>query len=64
MEPQENRQLALIKAINAHQAAEASLSDLMQDSSDALYTAMLGRIRQNLSELSADNQNSDPEDTV
>lgn len=64
MEPQDNKQLALRKAISAHNEAEAALSDLMNAGSDPRYGAMLERIRQNVSELQLDADLSDPAETV
>jgi len=64
MEPQENKQLALRKAISAHTEAEASLADLAPDGSDSAYTAMIERIRTNLAELQAQAAAGDPADLV
>ena len=64
MEPQENKQLALRKAINAHHEAEASLADLMQDPSSRQYAEMLERVRSNLRALHEEAERSDPADRV
>jgi hypothetical protein len=64
MEPQHNKQLALRKAISAHQEAEASLTDLVQDSSDTTYSNMLQRVRDNLRELHAAAASGEPEDLI
>ena len=64
MEPQDNKKIALRKAINAHEEVEALLSDLMQGSSDSVYTEMLDRITQNLLALRAEEARSDPADLV
>lgn len=65
MEPQENKQLAVKKAINAHEQAAAALNDLMGGEHDpAPYTPMLARVEQNIAELQADSARSHPEDHV
>ena len=64
MEPQDNKQLALRKAISAHQEAEAALTDLVKDRTDARYLDMLERIRRNVSELQAESESGDPADLV
>lgn len=64
MEPQDNKKLALGKAVNAHEQAEAALNDLMKDGADPRYEAMAERIRQNLEELRADAATSSPTDRV
>ncbi|MBW3570755.1 MAG: hypothetical protein KY467_06590 [Gemmatimonadetes bacterium] len=64
MEPQENRKLALGKAINAHEQAEAALNDLRSDVTDPRYHAMVARIHQNLLELRADAAAATPDDHV
>jgi hypothetical protein len=51
MEPQYNPKLALTKAISAHEQAEASLADLMENFPDGCSAAMMERVRQNLEEL-------------
>jgi hypothetical protein len=64
MEPQENKQLALQKAISSHEQAEAALADLMSGLSEERYAAMLARIRQNIADLQAEAASSRPEDRV
>ena len=64
MEPQDNKKLALSKAVSAHEQAEAALNDLMREGSDSRYEAMAARIRQNLEELRADAATSAPTDRV
>ncbi|HEX2209479.1 MAG TPA: hypothetical protein VHG93_17505 [Longimicrobium sp.] len=64
MEPQDNKKLALGKAVNAHEQAEAALNDLMMDGPDPHYEAMAERIRQNLEELRADAATSASADRV
>ena len=64
MEPQENKQLALQKAVSAHEQAEAALSDLVSVLSGERYAAMLSRIRQNVTELQAEAATSRPGDLV
>lgn len=64
MEPQDNKQLALRKAISAHEEAEATLRDLVKDHKDARYSDMLERIRRNVSDLNAEAASGDPADLV
>ena len=64
MEPQDNKKLALGKAVSAHEQAEAALNDLMADGPDPRFEAMAERIRQNLEELRADAAASDPAERV
>jgi hypothetical protein len=64
MEPQDNKKLALGKAVSAHEQAEAALNDLMKDGPDPRYDAMVARIHQNLEELRADAATSAPTDRV
>ena len=64
MEPQENKQLALRKAINAHQEAEAALADLMNERSDPRYAEMLERVQRNMNDLRAEAEIGDPADLV
>jgi hypothetical protein len=60
MEPQDNKKLALGKALSAHEQAEAALNDLVKDTADPRYEAMIARIRQNVEELRADAAASNP----
>ncbi|HEX5869164.1 MAG TPA: hypothetical protein VFY65_02045 [Longimicrobium sp.] len=64
MEPQDNKKLALGKAVSAHEQAEAALNDLMKDGADPRYEAMAQRIRQTLEELRAEAATSAPTDRV
>jgi hypothetical protein len=64
MEPQDNKLVAVRKAISAHEEAMATLNDLLKDGSNPMVTAMLGRIQQNLDELHRESAVSDPADTV
>ena len=64
MEPQDNKKLALGKAVSAHEQAEAALNDLMADGPDPHFEAMSQRIQQNLEELRADAAASDPAERV
>ena len=64
MEPQDNKKLALQKAISSHEQAEAALSDLMQDETDPRYAEMLDRVRATLNELRAAAGATSPGDTV
>lgn len=64
MEPQDNKKLALGKAVSAHEQAEAALNDLMKDGPDPRYEALAQRIRQNLEELRAAAATSSPAERV
>lgn len=64
MEAQENKQIAVRKAISAHQEAAATLTDLSKDGDDPKYAAMLQRIEQNLADLNFMAAVSDPADRV
>jgi len=64
MEPQDNMTITLRKAISAHEQAQAALGDLTRDHADARYEQMIGRIQQNLDELKALADNSDPAERV
>ncbi len=64
MEPQENKQLALRKAIAAHEQAEAAVADLFKDASDAPYPELLERLQQNLAVLRARAETSSPAERV
>lgn len=64
MEPHDNKQLALQKAISSHEQAAAGLADLMSGLSEEKYTAMLDRIKQNIADLQAEAAGSLPGDIV
>jgi hypothetical protein len=64
MEPQDNKKIALGKAVNAHEQAEAALNDLMKEGIDPRYAAMVERIHQNIQELRAESATSDPAERV
>ncbi|MBA4156775.1 MAG: hypothetical protein H0X65_04795 [Gemmatimonadetes bacterium] len=64
MDPQDNKQLALHKAISSHEQAVASLTDLMSGRSEGKYAAMLARIKENLRDLHAETETSSPGDHV
>ena len=64
MEPQDNKLVAVRKAISAHEEAVATLNDLAKDRGEPKYTAMMDRIQQNLAELQLESAVSDPADTV
>lgn len=64
MEPQDNKQLALQKALSSHEQAAAGLNDLMGAFPEAAYEVMLERIEQNIAELHAAAARSRPEDHV
>ena len=56
MEPQDNDQIGLRKAISAHEMAEAALDDLAKSPGSGDYAVMVERIRQNLLELRAESE--------
>ena len=64
MEPQDNKQLAIRKAISAHEEAVNALADLTSDPADPGSGPLLDRVKQNLAELRAMAERSDPTDTV
>ena len=64
MESQDNKLVAVRKAISAHEEAVAALNDLKQGGTDPMVAAMLERIQQNLAELHRESAVSDPADTV
>lgn len=64
MEPSENKQLALQKAISSHEQAAAALNDLMEGVGEEAYAALLGRIEQNIADLRGIAARSRPGDHV
>lgn len=64
MEPQDNKKLALQKAISSHEQAAAALTDLITDPGDPKYAAMLERIERNMTDLHAEANSTDPGDLV
>jgi hypothetical protein len=64
MEPQDNKVLALRKAIAAHEQAEAAVADLLKDTSDAPYPEMLEALQRNLSLLRTQAETSSPAERV
>jgi hypothetical protein len=64
MEPQDNKQLALQKAISSHEQAAAGLADLMGSLPEEKYVTMLARIQQNIADLHVATANSRPGDLV
>ncbi|HEX2190724.1 MAG TPA: hypothetical protein VHG51_17580 [Longimicrobiaceae bacterium] len=64
MEPHENKQLALQKAVNAHEQAAAALTDLMDGPARETYRTMMGRIEQNIADLRRVAASSKPGDHV
>lgn len=64
MEPHDNKPLALLKAISAHEPAAAALADLMDGLAGETYAALLGRIEQNLVDLQRVVASSKPGDHV
>jgi hypothetical protein len=64
MEPHENKQIALQKAINAHEQAGAALTDLMGELPQERFVTMRERIDENIAELRRQMGTSRPEDHV
>ena len=64
MEAQDNKQLALQKAISSHEQAAAGLADLMHIVPEERYRGMLSRIEQNIADLQAVAASSQPGDHV
>lgn len=64
MEPNDNRQLSLSKAISSHEQAAAALTDLMEGLSGETYRVMLERIEQNIADLHRVAASSKPGDVV
>jgi hypothetical protein len=64
MEPQDNKKIALGKAVSAHEQAEAALNDLMKDGADPRYAAMVQRVQQNIEELRGESAVSSPAERV
>lgn len=64
MEPHDNRQLGLLKAISAHEQAAATLSDLMDGPTGDAFAVMLGRVEQNIQDLRRVAASSKPGDLV
>lgn len=64
MEPNDNKQLALQKAINAHEQAAAAITDLMAERPDPGYAMMLERIQENIAHLKGAAAVTGPEDVV
>ena len=64
MEPQDNKKLALQKAIASHEQAEAAIGDLLKDGDDPTYSALLQRIQANLADLRMHAQTTSPAEQV
>lgn len=64
MELQENKQLALQKAISAHEQAAAALADLAHTLAESKSAALAQRIEQNLKELHEEAAEAEPEGLV
>jgi hypothetical protein len=63
MEPQDNKQLALQKAISSHEQAAAGLTDLTSILGEERYAAMTARIEQNIAELRTEAESHKDGDT-
>jgi hypothetical protein len=64
MDTQDNKLVAVRKAISAHDEAVATLTDLLNEGENPRYAVMIERIKQNLAELHLDSAASHPADTV
>lgn len=64
MEPHDNRQLGLLKAISSHEQAAAALTDLMDGPAGHTFAEMLRRIEQNIQDLQRVAATSKPGDLV
>ncbi|MEX2583918.1 MAG: hypothetical protein WD766_11620 [Gemmatimonadota bacterium] len=64
MEPQDNKQLALHKAISSHEQAAAGLADLQSELPNEKLDGMLRRIKENIAELHAEAGISKPGDLI
>lgn len=64
MEAQDNKKLALQKAISSHEQAEAALADLLKDGDEPMYAGLLERIRENMEQLRADLAGTGPAEHV
>jgi hypothetical protein len=64
MEPHDNMQLGLQKALSAHEQAASALNDLVGVMSKDRYEHMIARIDQNIKELRQDVADSEPGDHV
>ncbi len=64
MEAQENKQLALRKAISAHEQAQAAVTDLVKETPDAPYPEMLQALERNLALLRAQAETTPPAEHV
>jgi hypothetical protein len=62
MEPQDNKQLALQKALSSHEQAAAGLTDLTSILDEERYDAMTARIDQNIAELRAEAERHEDRD--
>jgi hypothetical protein len=60
MEANDNKQIGLRKAINAHEQALAALNDLSGDSPSPAYPDLIARITANIEALQAESQVTDP----
>lgn len=64
MEPQDNKRIALQKAISAHEQAAASLADLSAGEPAATHEALIKRIQQNLADLEAEATGTSPSEVI
>lgn len=62
MDAQDNKKLALQKAISAHEQAAAALNDVSSILDDVRYRDMVARIDQNIAQLHSESETSEPED--
>jgi hypothetical protein len=64
MASHENEQLALQKAINAHDQAASAMTDLIGELPQERYVAMLARIEENIAALREQAERAKPGDLV
>lgn len=64
MEAQDNKQLALLKAISSHEQAAAALNDLIDGPREEVFAPLLERVEQNIAELKRMAASSRPGDLV
>ncbi|HEY0016591.1 MAG TPA: hypothetical protein VGC13_09745 [Longimicrobium sp.] len=64
MEPQDNKQLALRKAIAAHEQAEAAMADLMKDGANSPYQEILESLQRSIATLRQQAETSSPAERV
>lgn len=64
MEPQDNKRIALQKAISAHEQAGAALADLATAFDPAKHAVLAERVARNLADLQAEAATTSPGENV